>query len=225
MIARNQLKLQISLAFGAFFRATDTGELSLAFTHLYLHLSRCSMLCRQGRDKGDLVCCTPGKGHRGRQGAHNPDCRSKHPGIKAEHVATSVCTLLISYPATQGKVSSRVQERTLYLQVSLPLQSIPAQQETHLGTDTSKPLLCNCTTPQKQVIISCSLICVVWTTLESSCSTRMSSLFWKLLLPRHKQEQAAPAVQDLRRPLAALPVSNSTHMPRSLCINLRNSQD
>lgn len=113
MIARNQLKLQISLAFGAFFRATDTGELSLAFTHLYLHLSRCSMLCRQGRDKGDLVCCTPGKGHRGRQGAHNPDCRSKHPGIKAEHVATSVCTLLISYPATQGKVSSRVQENSV----------------------------------------------------------------------------------------------------------------
>lgn len=41
------------------------------------------------------------KGHRCRQ--------AKHPHIKAECVATSGCTL-ISYPATEGKVSSRGQD-------------------------------------------------------------------------------------------------------------------
>lgn len=131
MISRNQLKPQISLAFCAFFRVTDTRS-SLAFTCLYLHLSRCSILCQEAKGKGDLYTVPQGEGVEAVKQGTTLTAEAKHPCIKAECVAISRCTILISYPATEGKVSSRGQVTELCTCKCLCLSTASQPSRRHI---------------------------------------------------------------------------------------------
>lgn len=156
------------------------------------HLRSWSMVCQQGKNKAELMCCTQGMGREADSQHTALTAAAKHPRIKVECAASSYTLLqLSSWWRQQGKLQ-RTRHKTLHLQVPWPLQGLSCQQETDSGPDMRK----HSTTVslfRNKSSHSFLLTHMFWATLESSRFPRMSSAFWKLLLPRHKQEGAAPA--------------------------------
>lgn len=210
------MKPQIYLAFYDIFLEWLKPEVLPCIHMPVSHLSRCSTVCQQGKNKG--VCAVPReraeRQHKALTAAAKHPCISVSQQLHPPHQ-------LSSYWRLQGKLQ-RTRHKTLYLQVPWPLQGLPAQQEIHSGTDMRKH---STTVPRFRNKSSHSVLLthVFWTTLEPSRFPRMSSVFWKLLLPRHKQEWAVPAeLQDT----AVLPLSGCTQTSHcSLCTNLHNSQE
>lgn len=115
MIAKNQSKPQISLAFCAFFRVTDTRRYLLdsrACTCVSGEAARCV-----GRERmKEISYAGPqGKGAEADKQGTTLTAEVKHPGVKAACVATSGCTLLTSYPATEGRERPETQSTCLCL--------------------------------------------------------------------------------------------------------------
>lgn len=118
------------------------------------HLRRRSVVCQQGKNKADLVCCTQGMGKEADRQHTALTAAARHPHIKVECVASSY-TLLISYPAVegswrqQGKLQ-RTQNSALAGALASPGPPSPAGDTFR---DWHEKALLNCITLQKQVFI------------------------------------------------------------------------
>lgn len=134
---------------------------------------------------------------------------ARHPHIRVCSRQLNPPHQSSSYWKQQGKLQRT--RHKLHLQVPWPLHGLPAQQETDMRKHSTALALFR----NKSSLL---LTHMLWSTLESPRFPRMSSVFWKLLLP--EQGWAAPAeLQDT----TVLPLSECTQTSHSSwCTNLHN---